>query len=212
MEIICKIEHISKKFDDKVVFQDFCLTIQRGDLLCISGVSGSGKSTLLNMIGMFDQPDKGTIELFGKRVEKLNKKEKRNLLRNKLFYLFQNYALVDDKSVDYNLKIPLIGQKLSKESKIQLKKEALERVNLDIALNKKIYQLSGGEQQRVALARGFLHNCELILADEPTGSLDSENRKAVMQILKLFHQEGKTVVIVSHDQYVLEQCEKVVYL
>ena len=201
---ICSIHDISKSFDNKKIFEDFSLHIDEGEMLCVAGVSGSGKSTLLNMVGMFEKPDSGTIELFGTQQKSINSKVGKYILRERIFYLFQNFALIDDKSIDYNLEIPLMNQKKTKKEKEQLKQDALSKVGLTLSLNKKIYQLSGGEQQRVSLARGFLRNFDMILADEPTGSLDSENKEIVMSILKQFHQEGKTIIIVSHDEYIIK--------
>lgn len=206
---ICSMKHISKSFGDKKIFEDFSLEIAEGEMLCVAGASGSGKSTILNMIGMFEKPDSGIIELFGIQQKSINSKEGKYIMRDRIFYLFQNFALVDDKSIDYNMEIPLMNQKKSKKEKKQLKQDALSKVGLNLSLNKKIYQLSGGEQQRVSLARGFLRNFDMILADEPTGSLDAENREIVMKILKKFHEDGKTVVIVSHDQYIIDNTSRV---
>ncbi len=209
-ELICKMEHVKKAYEDKVVLEDFNLTIEKGDFLCITGPSGSGKSTILNLIGMFEKPDAGELSLFGNQQPKMQSRQGRQLMREKILYLFQNFALVDEKSIEYNLEIPLLYSALNKKEKRKAKIAALEQVGLELPLQKKIYQLSGGEQQRVAIARGFLREFELVLADEPTGSLDAENRELVMGILKQFHAQGKTVVIVSHDEAVINSGCKVV--
>ncbi len=179
-------------------------------MICVKGASGSGKSTLLNLIGMFDTPDSGKIELFRKTSPQINSKEGRFLMREKIFYCFQNFALVDNESIKYNLSIPLMNRNISKKEKELRINKALQKVGLEKNLNEKIYCLSGGEQQRVAIARAFLKNYELVLADEPTGSLDSNNRDIVMDILTDFHKMGKTIVIVSHDQAVINRCNRVV--
>lgn len=212
MENICKLDHVIKRFGKNVVLNDFSLCVKPGEMLCIAGASGSGKSTILNIIGMFENADGGHIYLFDNPQPKLNSKKGRLLLQSKIFYLFQNYALVDDKSVSYNLGIPLLSSKKSKKEKELLKREVLEKVGLAVPLSQKIYQLSGGEQQRVSVARGFLRPFDLILADEPTGSLDAGNRDAIFQILLQFHNAGKTVVLVSHDSYIIEHCPRVVQL
>lgn len=212
MENICRLDHITKRFGENVVLNDFSLCIRPGEMLCIAGASGSGKSTILNIIGMLENYNEGHIYLFDEPQPKLNSKNGRLLLRSKIFYLFQNYALVDDKSVSYNLEIPLFTSKKSKNEKEQLKREALEKVGLSVPLSQKIYQLSGGEQQRVSVSRGFLRPFDLILADEPTGSLDADNRDAIFQILLQFHKTGKTVILVSHDPYIMEHCPRVVKL
>ncbi|HCC01156.1 MAG TPA: bacteriocin ABC transporter ATP-binding protein [Ruminococcaceae bacterium] len=212
MKTICRIDHVVKRFGKNVVLNDFSLCVQPGEMLCIAGASGSGKSTILNVIGMFENVNEGQIYLFDNPQPKLNSKKGRFLLQSKILYLFQNYALVDDKSVSYNLEIPLLTSKKSKKEKELLKRDALEKVGLTVPLSQKIYQLSGGEQQRVSVARGFLRPFDLILADEPTGSLDEDNRNAIFQILSQFHDAGKTVILVSHDHYIIEHCSRVVWL
>lgn len=208
--MICKLTDISKSYGTHVIFNRLNLEIDAGEMVCIKGASGSGKSTLLNLIGMFDIPDSGKIELFGKISPKINSKDGRFLLREKIFYCFQNFALIDNESIRYNLNIPLMNKHLSKKEKEQKIKIALQKVGLEKNLNEKIYCLSGGEQQRVALARAFLKNYDLILADEPTGSLDAKNRDVIMDILTNFHEMGKTVIIVSHDQKVINRCNRVI--
>ena len=208
--MICKLNDISKAYGSHVIFNGFNLEIDEGEMVCIKGASGSGKSTLLNLIGMFDVPDSGEIELFGKTSPKINSKDGRFLMREKIFYCFQNFALVDNESIRYNLNIPLINRHLSKKEKELNIKMALQKVGLDKNLDEKVYCLSGGEQQRVAIARAFLKNYDLVLADEPTGSLDADNRDAIMNILTDFHERGKTIVIVSHDQAVINRCNRVI--
>ncbi|MBD5134748.1 MAG: putative bacteriocin export ABC transporter [Lachnospiraceae bacterium] len=212
METICKLEKVQKSFQDKIVFKDFSMEVKKGDFVCLAGPSGSGKSTILNLIGMFEQADGGKIELFGESLPHMTSRKGKEIMRDKIFYIFQNFALVDDKSIYYNLSIPLIYSKKSKQEKQKEMQNALESVGLQLPLSKKIYQLSGGEQQRVAIARAFLRNFELILADEPTGSLDSGNKRLIMNILKQFNKEGKTIIMVSHDEEIINDCLKVVRL
>lgn len=204
---IVKITGLNKKYGDRVIFENFDLSVYSGEILCISGTSGSGKSTLLNMIGMFEQPDSGKIALFGKQIPKMESGAGRKLLKDRLFYLFQNFALVNDETVDYNLEIPILESRIPKKERTDMKLDALDKVGLGyLSLKEKIYHLSGGEQQRVALARGYLKNFDLLLADEPTGSLDAENSDDILAILDSFHEDGKTVIIVSHDQAVIDHC------
>lgn len=206
---VVRISGLNKKYGDRVIFHEFNLLVHSGEMLCVSGQSGSGKSTLLNIIGMFEQADSGEIYLFGKKIPKADSKEGKALLKNRLFYLFQNFALVTDASVDYNLEIPLLESRIPKKEKLMMKKNALKEVGLDyLSLKEKIYHLSGGEQQRVALARGYIKKFDLLLADEPTGSLDEKNRDAIISILDRFHDAGKTIIIVSHDPMIMEHCEK----
>lgn len=207
-----EIKKLNKSFGDHVVFSEFSMEVKMGEMLCITGPSGCGKSTLLNMLGMFDTPDSGTIRFMGKSLPSMNSSAGRNLLKNKIFYLFQNYALIDDQNVAYNLSIPLLKKNYKPEQKRYLIKKALDNVGLNVPLNTRVYQLSGGEQQRLSLARGFLREFEVILADEPTGSLDAQNRDVVMGHLRSFVDAGKTVIIVTHDPAVASQADRIIAL
>lgn len=200
-----EIKNISKKFDDNTIFLDFNLTIEDGDFIIFSGPSGCGKTTLLNMIGAIENIDSGEIIVDGMDI-----KDKRNHLkyfRTKIGFLFQNFALVDNKTVKENLKF------IRKDCKTSLTiEEALKIVGLEEKLNKKVYTLSGGEQQRVALARLMLKKCDVILADEPTGSLDKRNAQDVLNILKQLNEQGKTIILVTHDDDIKKQGNRVVNL
>lgn len=142
----------------------------------------------------------------------MNSRKGKDYLRNRIFYVFQNYGLVDEKTIEYNLGIPLLYSRLSKTAKKECMREALTKVELELPLTKYIYQLSGGEQQRVAIARAFLRKFDSILADEPTGSLDAVNRDRIMKILEDFNHQGKTVIIVSHDENVISRIGRVIRL
>ncbi|MEG2289308.1 MAG: ATP-binding cassette domain-containing protein [Clostridium sp.] len=200
-----EIKNLSKKFDDKTIFSDFNLTIEDGDFIIFSGPSGCGKTTLLNMIGAIEKIDNGEIIVDG--VDIKNKRNQLNYFRTKIGFLFQNFALVDNKTVKDNLKF------IRKDCKTTLSiEEALNIVGLEEKLNKKVYTLSGGEQQRVALARLMLKKCDVILADEPTGSLDKKNAEAVLNILKQLNKQGKTIILVTHDEDIKKQGNKVINL
>lgn len=200
-----EIRNISKKFDDNTIFSDFSLTVEDGDFIIFSGPSGCGKTTLLNMIGAIEKIDSGEIIVDGMDI-----KDKRNHLkyfRTKIGFLFQNFALVDNKTVKENLKF------IRKDCKTSLSiEEALKIVGLEEKLNKKVYTLSGGEQQRVALARLMLKKCDVILADEPTGSLDKKNAQDVLNILKQLNEQGKTIILVTHDEDIKKQGNRVINL
>lgn len=198
MENVISIQGLEKNFGKKTVFSGFSLEIPEGSFTVISGASGSGKSTLLNIIGLLEKKGKGETEHFGQKNIKPFSTKATNLLKDKIGYLFQNYALVDNATVEYNLKLAMEGHDTSKEN--NRVKEVLEAVGLAGFEKKKVYQCSGGEQQRVAIARLMLKPCELILADEPTGSLDHENKMKVVDLLKGFQRAGKTVVLVTHDE------------
>ena len=198
MENVISIQGLEKNFCKKTVFSGFSLEIPEGSFTVISGASGSGKSTLLNIIGLLEKKGKGETVHFGQKNIKPFSTKATNLLKDKIGYLFQNYALVDNATVEYNLKLAMEGHDTSKEN--NRVKEVLEAVGLAGFEKKKVYQCSGGEQQRVAIARLMLKPCELILADEPTGSLDHENKMKVVDLLKGFQRAGKTVVLVTHDE------------
>ena len=198
-----QIENLSKSFGDHVVFQNFNEVIQTGEMVGFSGVSGCGKTTLLNMIGGIEPFEEGKI-----LVDDIDISNKRNHLeyyRKKVGFLFQNFALIDDKTVYENLK--MVKYRVDKTIE-----EVLEKVEMSHALHQKVYQLSGCEQQRVALARLMLKRCDLILADEPTGSLDRANAKRVMELLSGLHEEGRTVIVVSHDEQIKKSLGRVIEL
>ena len=173
--------------------------------------SGCGKSTLLNIIGLIEKFDSGSLKLFGKEIRNRSEFLKKDLIRYKIGYLFQNYALIDESTVNNNL---LIGLKYTKHSESEKKKliaDALNKVGLSGFENKCIYKLSGGEQ-RVAIARIMLKPSELILADEPTGSLDPSNRDTILELIRKINSEGKTILMVSHDDYVVNTADRVIEL
>lgn len=200
-----EIKNLTKKFDDKVLFSDFNLTIDDGAFVIFSGPSGCGKTTLLNMIGAIEKIEVGNIIVDG--IDIKNKKTHLSYFRTKIGFLFQNFALVDGETVRENLKL------IRKDCKTELSiEEALTTVGLDGKLNQKVYTLSGGEQQRVALARLMLKKCDIILADEPTGSLDKNNAETVLNILKQLNEQGKTIILVTHDEGIKKQGGLVVNL
>lgn len=196
---IINLKNICKKFSSKVILDNFSLSIDKGDFVVITGASGKGKTTLLNIMGLIEQADSGDIEICGIKNPKYTDKNGTKLLRQQVSYLFQNYALIEEQTVYYNMKIATRFLDYSYNAEKNAISEALKKVGLSNYERKRIYQLSGGEQQRVALARIFAKPSEIILADEPTGSLDKENRDIVMNILKILNNEGKTIVIVTHD-------------
>ncbi|GLF89622.1 ABC transporter ATP-binding protein [Bacillus safensis] len=202
------LNNISKTFDEKPVLSNFSLHIKENEFVSIVGKSGSGKTTLLNIISLLDAPYTGDVEILGFRNPKPT--EVMKLRRENLGYIFQNYVLMDNETVLTNL---LLSTAYAKDFKKEKLIEALEMVGLDKSfLKKKIYQLSGGEQQRVAIARIILKPCDIILADEPTGNLDEYNKSI---ILSLFHQlkdMGKTIICVTHDQEIADGSDRVINL
>lgn len=212
MKTVCELVNVSMRYQDHMVLENINLKVCEGEMLAITGKSGSGKTTVLNIMGLLENPSGGTVKLFDKNSPRIGSAQANRLLRTRIAYLFQNYALIDDETVDYNLEIPLLYSRKTRKEKQKLKIDALEKVGLDIPLKQKIYGLSGGEQQRVAIARTLLKSCDLILADEPTGSLDADNRNEIVKLLKGLNNEGKTIVIVTHDQYVAEACDRIIKL
>ena len=200
-----EINGLRKEFDGQEVFNGLNLVIENGDFVVFSGPSGCGKTTLLNMIGALEPVDGGTIIVDGIDITK--KRNHLNYFRTKIGFLFQNFALVDNKTVRQNLE--LIQKSYRSQTSIE---DALDTIGLADKINQKVYTLSGGEQQRVALARLMLKRCDIILADEPTGSLDSDNATRVMSILKILNNQGKTVILVTHDNNIKQQGKRLVKL
>ena len=207
-----KLENITKTIGKKVILENLSLEINQGDLVAIVGKSGSGKSTLLNLLGLIDGDYSGHYEIFSQKNVPVNSVKSQAIIREHISYLFQNFALIDNETVEYNLMLALKYVKLSKKDKVKKIEEILERVGLSSTLHQKVSELSGGEQQRIAVARAILKPSQLLLADEPTGSLDPENRDLVLNFLLDMNKEGKTVIIVTHDAYVAQQCHRVIEL
>jgi putative ABC transport system ATP-binding protein len=184
------------------------LTIKSGEMVAIIGHSGSGKSTLMNIIGCLDKPTSGQYLLEGVEVGTLND-DKLAILRNKkLGFVFQQYNLLPRISAISNVELPLIYAGVLQKNKRG--KEALERVGLGTRINHKPTEMSGGEQQRVAIARALINNPSLILADEPTGNLDTASSYEIMAIFQKLHKEGMTVVMVTHEMDIAQQTERII--
>ena len=205
-----KINNLSKKYNDNQIFKNFNCEINENEMVAIKGMSGSGKTTLLNIIGLLDNDYKGNIIINGVDVSNLNRKKREQFIRENISYLFQNYALIDDESIKDNLMLALEYVKMNKTEKKDLIKKTLKKVGIEKDINEKIYSLSGGEQQRVSLARTLLKPSKLILADEPTGNLDESNRNDIIKILLEMQKKGKTIIIVTHDNVVAQHCNTVI--
>ncbi len=202
------LKNIYKRFGNKELFNDFSLEIEQGDFLAIMGVSGSGKTTLLNIIGMLDTADEGTVTIRGHENPKFLSKTSTVLRRNVISYLFQNFGLIDTGTVEENMRLATRFKGYSRQAEQEAISEALGNVNLTGFERKKIFTLSGGEQQRVAIAKILVKSPAIILADEPTGSLDSVNKEYIMQMLAKLNSEGKTLIIVTHDPMVTDCAKK----
>lgn len=191
--------------------KDINLTIEKGEMIAIMGPSGSGKSTLLNIIGLIDSPSAGKYFLDGMDTSTLksNYHKYRNM---EVGFVFQNFSLLDDYTVVENVMLPLVYRRISHKKRMKISKEMLKMVGLERHINKYPYELSGGEQQRTAIARALAQDTKIILADEPTGALDQENGKKIMSILKEVNKQGKTVLVVTHDQKVAAYCQRTIRL
>lgn len=209
MTMIVQLKNINKSFDNKKVLSNINLSIKNEEMLAIVGESGKGKTTLLNIIGLIESYDSGDITINGKENPKLNSKAGINILRKDITFLFQNFALIDEKTVKYNLDIALKYVSIPKDEKDKLINISLEKIGLLGYEKNKIYQLSGGEQQRVALARALLKPSKIILADEPTGSLDEKNKLKVIDLLFELKKLGKTIIIVTHDLELANMCDRI---
>ena len=187
------------------------LEVQKGEFLSIMGPSGCGKSTLLNIMGLLDSPTSGTIEINGTRTENMGDKELAAFRNQTLGFVFQSFHLINSLNVIDNVELPLLYRKMSSSERTALAKQVLERVGLSHRMKHMPTQLSGGQCQRVAIARAIVGNPDIILADEPTGNLDSKMGAEVMELLhKLNKEDGRTIVMVTHNEAQARQTARTV--
>ena len=187
------------------------LEVQKGEFLSIMGPSGCGKSTLLNIMGLLDTPTSGTIEINGTRTENMGDKELAAFRNKTLGFVFQSFHLINSLNVIDNVELPLLYRKMSSSERTALAKQVLERVGLSHRMKHMPTQLSGGQCQRVAIARAIVGNPDIILADEPTGNLDSKMGAEVMDLLhKLNKEDGRTIVMVTHNEAQAKQTARTV--
>ena len=200
-----KTEKLQKIFKTEEVetwaLHDVSLEIHEGEFVAIMGPSGCGKSTLLNILGLLDNPSNGTYELNGVEVSKYTEAQRTNLRKGVIGFVFQSFNLIDELNVYENIELPLLYMGVPKEERKRRVEEAMKRMDISHRVKHFPQQLSGGQQQRVAIARAVVANPKIILADEPTGNLDSKNGKEVMELLTQLNKEGTTVVMVTHSQH-----------
>ncbi len=211
-----KLTDIKKVFSTETVetwaLRNVNLEVKEGEFVAIMGPSGCGKSTLLNILGLLDTPTEGTYTLNGKDVSQLTENERTDIRKGVIGFVFQSFNLIDELNVYENIELPLLYM----ETPAKERKERIEKVldRMAITHRKKHFprQLSGGQQQRVAIARAVLSNPKIILADEPTGNLDSKNGKEVMTLLSELHQEGTTIIMVTHSQHDASYADRIINL
>ncbi|MBB6674286.1 ABC transporter ATP-binding protein [Cohnella nanjingensis] len=189
---------------------DISLTVAKGDFMAIVGPSGSGKSTLMNVLGCLDTPTRGQYLLDGAEIGKLSDNKLANIRNNKIGFIFQSFHLLPRLSAIDNVELPLIYRGISGKERHAMAKEALQKVGLGERMRHMPNQLSGGQQQRVAIARALAGRPPLLLADEPTGALDSKTSQDVIELLKALNEEGNTIVLITHDPKVAGQAKRVV--
>lgn len=201
--------NINKKFGEKTILDNCSFNINPNDFVAIVGESGSGKTTLLNILGLIESVDSGKVKMFDEEYIKPNSIQANKLIRERIGFVFQNFALIDNQTVLYNLLMAMKYRTLKKSEKLIEIEKVLEFVGLGGYQNKKIYELSGGEQQRIAIARAILKPHDLILADEPTGSLDDVNKQIIFELFEKLNEQGKTIIIVTHDFELAKKCKRV---
>lgn len=188
------------------------LSIKRGEFVAIQGPSGSGKSTMVSSIGCLDVPTKGRIFLEGKDISRLSESSLAQIRGRKIGFVFQQFNLINTLTVLENVMLPMMFQDIPREQRTEKAKNLVGLVNLSHRTNHRPTELSGGEQQRVAIARALANDPEIILADEPTGNLDTKTGMIVMDFLKKLHKEGKTIIMVTHDDYLAKAAQRIEYL
>lgn len=188
------------------------LDIRKGEFVSIMGPSGCGKSTLLNVMGLLDEPSKGTVQLDGQAVTQYRDQELARLRNQKIGFIFQSFHLINDLSVIDNVEIPLLYRSRNGRPRQEYAKEALIKVGLSNRMKHFPKQLSGGQKQRVAIARAIVGNPDIILADEPTGNLDSAMGNEIMNILQQLNNDGATIVMVTHDEQMAKRTHRLIRL
>ncbi len=203
-----KLEKVVKSYGDLLVLKEVDLEVGKGEFLSVTGASGSGKSTLLNLIGGMDRPEGGSISVDGDTITRYSDEALTLYRRRKIGFVFQFFNLLPNITVFENIQMPLLLNGIDDGERVRA---FIRRVGIEGKEERFPYQLSGGQQQRVAIARALVHDPEIILADEPTGSLDSKTGQAVMDLLKeLAAETGKTIILVTHEKYIAEYAERTV--
>lgn len=214
METLIKVENLHKIYNpgenEVRALDGINLEIKKGEFIAIIGHSGSGKSTLMNMLGCLDVPTSGNYFLNGQDVSKLSDNQLSDIRNKEIGFIFQGFNLIANLNAVENVELPLIYRGLTKQKRRSIAVQALKKVGLGPRMKHKPSELSGGQQQRVAVARAIAAQPPIILADEPTGNLDTKSTKEIMEILKGLHKGGRTVIIITHDDDIAKQVNRVV--
>lgn len=214
--MILKLEHIYKDYQQEKlvvpVLKDVSLAVEEGEYVAIMGPSGSGKTTLMNIIGCLDKPTSGEYELAGENVSKMKDKELSDLRLKSIGFVFQSFHLMPRESAAENVALPLSYAGVRKKERKARATKALERVGLGDRVSFKPTQLSGGQKQRVAIARAMVNQPKILLADEPTGALDSKSGEQIMELFHSLNEEGVTVVMITHDPKIAARAKRVIHI
>ena len=212
--MILNLQNIYKDYQQEKlvvpVLKDVSLTVEEGEYVAIMGPSGSGKTTLMNIIGCLDRPTSGTYELAGENVLKLKDRELSDLRLNSIGFVFQSFQLMPRESAVENVALPLSYAGVRKKERRDRATKALERVGLGDRVNFRPTQLSGGQKQRVAIARAMVNHPKILLADEPTGALDSKSGEQIMELFDSLNEEGVTIVMITHDPKIAAKAKRII--
>ena len=211
-----RVENLSKSFRteevETVALDKVSFEVKDGEFVAIMGPSGCGKSTLLNILGLLDNPSGGQYWLGDREVENLREKERTDVRKGEIGFVFQSFNLIDELSVEENIELPLTYLGVSRAERKKRVQEIMKRMAISHRAKHFPHQLSGGQQQRVAIARAVVFNPKMILADEPTGNLDSKNGAEVMRLLTELNQEGTTIVMVTHNEHDARMAHRIIRL
>ncbi len=215
---ICECKNIKKIYQDRrssagvEALRSVTFSVDEGDFVAIMGESGSGKTTMLNLLATLDRPTEGSLFIDGKDINAMTKDEASDFRRNSLGFIFQDFNLLDQFIAKDNILLPLVLERVNKSTMDRRLEVVAERLGIDRLLDKYPYQLSGGEKQRVAVARALITEPRLILADEPTGALDSKNADVLMKILERINAHGRSIVMVTHSSVVASYAKRVLFI
>lgn len=214
MDVLVDVQDICKVYNpgenEVWALDHVSVQIHEKEFVAIIGQSGSGKSTLMNMLGCLDVPTSGTYMLHGQDVSHMSDDELSDIRNKEIGFIFQGFNLIQNLTALENVELPLIYRGVGKKERIELAENALKKVGLEKRMDHKPSEMSGGQQQRVAIARAIAQAPPIILADEPTGNLDSGSSREIMQILKELHEEGRTVILITHDNEIAAQAKRVI--